>query len=189
MYWNLSCLTPNWASLVAQKVKCLPAIQETWVRFLGREDPLEKEMATHSRFATLAWKTPWTEEPDKLQSMGSQTVGHDWATSLTATHIWRMGCSACKKITRVGRPAGGALMPCDDRKPNKEKDFSFLSQGKPWTLCLLQLSHLSFPLQGCCLHFCGGLARGLPCLQTPNCNSLLILSKIDFAGEISGNLF
>ena len=62
-------------SLVAQMVKCLPIMQETWVRSLGREDPLEKEMATHS--STLAWKIPWTEEPGRLQSMGSQGVGHD----------------------------------------------------------------------------------------------------------------
>ena len=64
----------------AQMVKCLPATRETRVWFLGREDPLEKEMAIHS--STLAWKIPWTEEPDRLQSMGSQRVGHDWATSL-----------------------------------------------------------------------------------------------------------
>ena len=63
------------ASLVAQTVKCLPAMRESWVRFLGQEDPLEKEMAVHSR--TLAWKIPSTEEPDRLQSMGSQRVGHD----------------------------------------------------------------------------------------------------------------
>ena len=63
------------ASLVAQMVKCLPAVWETWVRSLSREDPLEKEMATHS--STLAWKIPWTEEPGRLQSMGSQRVGHD----------------------------------------------------------------------------------------------------------------
>ena len=56
-------------------VKHLPAVQETWVRSLGWEDPLEKEMATHS--STLAWKSPWTEEPGGLQSMGSQRVGHD----------------------------------------------------------------------------------------------------------------
>ena len=56
-------------------VKRLPAMWETRVRSLGREDPLEKEMATHS--STLAWKIPWTEEPGKLQSMGSQRVGHD----------------------------------------------------------------------------------------------------------------
>ena len=63
------------ASLVAQTVKRLPAMRETQVRSLGREDPLEKEMAIHS--GTLAWKIPWTEEPDRLQSMGSQRVGHD----------------------------------------------------------------------------------------------------------------
>ena len=68
---------PNsaWASLVAQMVKCLPAMRETWVQSLGQEYPLEKEMATHS--ITLAWKIPWTEEPGRLQSMGSQRGGHD----------------------------------------------------------------------------------------------------------------
>ena len=63
------------ASLVAQMVKCLPTVWETWVRSLGQEDPLEKEMATHS--STLAWKIPWTEERSRLQSMGSQRVRHD----------------------------------------------------------------------------------------------------------------
>ena len=67
--------TPHKASLVAQRVRCLPAKWETQVRSLGQEDPLEKEMATHS--STLAWKIPWTEEPDRLQSMGSQRVGHN----------------------------------------------------------------------------------------------------------------
>ena len=62
-------------SLVAQMVKHLPATQETRVRSLGWEDLLEKEMATHS--STLAWRIPWTEEPGRLQSMGSQRVGHD----------------------------------------------------------------------------------------------------------------
>ena len=62
-------------SLVAQTVKRLPAMRKTWVQSLGQEDPLEKEMATHSR--TLAWKIPWMEEPGGLQSMGSQRVGHD----------------------------------------------------------------------------------------------------------------
>ena len=62
-----------------QMVKCLPTMQETWVRSLGGEDPLEKEMATHS--STLAWKIPW-EEPGRLQSMGSYKVGHNWETLL-----------------------------------------------------------------------------------------------------------
>ena len=60
------------ASLVAQRLKCLPAMQEIWDRFLCWEDPLEKEMATHC--SILAWRTPWTEEPGGLQSMGSQRV-------------------------------------------------------------------------------------------------------------------
>jgi len=57
-------------------VKRLPAMRETRVRFVGRENPLEKEMAIHS--STLAWKIPWMEEPDRLQSMGSQRVGHEF---------------------------------------------------------------------------------------------------------------
>ena len=66
---------------VAQTVKRLPTMRETWVQSLGWEYPLEKEMATHS--SGLAWKIPWTEEPGRLQSVGSQRVGHDWATSLS----------------------------------------------------------------------------------------------------------
>ena len=64
-----------WASLLAQSVKNLPAIQQTQVRSLGQEDPLEKEIATHS--SILAWRIPWTEEPGGLQSRGLQTVRHD----------------------------------------------------------------------------------------------------------------
>ena len=60
---------------MAQRVKCLPGMWETRVRSLGQEDPLEKEMATHS--STLAWRIPWREEPDGLQSTGSQRVGQD----------------------------------------------------------------------------------------------------------------
>ena len=60
---------------MTQRVKRLPAMQETWVRSLGQEDPLENEMVTHS--GTLAWKIPWTEKPGRLQSMGLRRVGHD----------------------------------------------------------------------------------------------------------------
>ena len=66
---------------MAQRLKRLQAMRETWVRSLGREDPLEKEMTTYS--SILAWRIPWTEEPGGLQSMGSQRVGHDWETSLS----------------------------------------------------------------------------------------------------------
>ena len=61
--------------MVAQRLKRLPGMQETGIRSLGREDPLEKETATHS--STLAWRIPWREEPGRLQFMGSQRVGHD----------------------------------------------------------------------------------------------------------------
>ena len=64
-----------WASLVAQRLKRLPPMRDTWVQSLGRKDALEKEMVTHS--SILAWRIPWTEEPGGLQSMGSQRVGHD----------------------------------------------------------------------------------------------------------------
>ena len=64
-----------WASLVAQMGKNLPAMQENLVQSLGREDPLEKEMATHS--SILAWRIPWTVEPDGLQSIGLQRVGQN----------------------------------------------------------------------------------------------------------------
>ena len=63
------------ASLVAQMVKSLPIMQETKVQSVGPEDPLEKEMATHS--CILAWRIPWTEQPGETQSMGLQRVGHD----------------------------------------------------------------------------------------------------------------
>ena len=74
-----------WTSLVAQTVKCLPTMRETWVQSLGREDLLEKEMATHC--SIFAWKIPWTVEPGRLQSMGLQRVKYDWATSLSLS-VW-----------------------------------------------------------------------------------------------------
>ena len=69
------CQEKYQASLVAQTVKRLPAMRETWVRSPGQEDPLEKEMASHS--STLAWKIRWMEEPGRLQSKGLQRVVHD----------------------------------------------------------------------------------------------------------------
>ena len=71
------------ALLVARTVKSPSAMQDIWVQFLGQEDPLEEGMATYS--SILAWRIPWTEEPDGLQSLGSQRVGHDWATDTTTT--------------------------------------------------------------------------------------------------------
>ena len=82
---------------MAQRLKRLPAMQETWVQSLGGEDPLEKEMATHS--STLAWRIPWTEEHGGLQSTGSQRVGHDRVTSFSLSLSNSKG-SACN----VGDP-------------------------------------------------------------------------------------
>ena len=94
-----------WASLVAQMVKNLPAIRETQVWSLGWEDPLEKGMATHS--SILAWRIPRTEEPGRLQSMGSQRVGHDWETN---TFTFRAGEGGrCRDLHGLERGLEGAL--------------------------------------------------------------------------------
>ena len=86
----------NRTFLVAQTVKCLPTMQETWVQSLGWEELLEKEMATYS--SILVWKIPWIREPSRLQSRGSQRVRQDWATSLqiiarehSSTHQQKIG--------------------------------------------------------------------------------------------------
>ena len=75
-------------------VKSLPAMQETWVWSLGQEDPLEEEMATHSKI--LTWEIPWTGKPGGLQSMGSQRVGHDWATK-------QQSMSLCSSLVTTGK--------------------------------------------------------------------------------------
>ena len=74
---------PSW---MAQMLKNLPAVQETWVWCLSRENPLEKAMATHS--SVLAWRIPWTEEPGGLQSIESQRVVHNWATNKHTHTNW-----------------------------------------------------------------------------------------------------
>ena len=78
-YW-----VPIWASLVAQTIKNLPAMRETQVWSLGREDSLENGLATHS--SILAWRIPWTEEPGGLQSMESQRIRHNWVTNTFSTY-------------------------------------------------------------------------------------------------------
>ena len=86
--WTTTTTTKAWlqASLVAQTVKNLPAMQQTQVWSLGQEDPPENGVATHSNI--LAWRVPWTEEPSGLQSMGSKRVRHDWVTN---TSLFRHG--------------------------------------------------------------------------------------------------
>ena len=96
---------------MAQTVKRLSAMLETWLQSLSREDPLEKEMATHS--STLAWKIPWTEEPGRLQSMGSQRVGHDWVTLLTHLFSEQLMVSNCQQYcSAIGcHPTGPSPFP------------------------------------------------------------------------------
>ena len=86
----------SWASLVAQMVMNPPTMQKTWVRSLGWEDPLKEGMETHS--SILAWRIPWTEEPDGLQTMGSQRVGHDWVTK----HSTALCCFGVKYSVYIG---------------------------------------------------------------------------------------
>ena len=116
---------------MAQRVKPLPAMQDTQVRSLVWEDPLEKEMETHS--STLAWKIPWAEKPGGLQSMGSQRVGHDWATSLTSLLCYQ----------RNRKEAG-------------------LGRGKNWTLLILSSAGmtLSFLWAGICCCECELTSEG-----------------------------
>ena len=92
--------SPSATSLVAQMVKHLPAIRETWVRSLCWEDLLEKEMATHS--SILAWRIPRTEEHGRLQSMGSQRVRHDWATSLSLSLLLLLCTKVCSLCLQIG---------------------------------------------------------------------------------------
>ena len=117
-FWNMLMLLVHWAgertSLVAQKVKHLPTMRETWVWSLGQEDPLEKKMATHS--STLAWKIPWIEEPGRLQSIGPQRVGHDWATSLLPVPNPTHGLRVCS-FEKLGRTFG--LWGRDNTKSQK----------------------------------------------------------------------
>ena len=94
--------------LLAKQVKHLSTVQETRVRALGWEDPLEKEMATHS--STITWKIPWTEEPGRLQSIGSQRVGHNWATSLSLSAGKESTCNA-EDAGEVGSIPGLGLCP------------------------------------------------------------------------------
>ena len=119
----MSSLFHAWASLVVQLVKNLPAVQETWVWSLGWEDPLEKEMATHS--STLAWRIPWTEEPGRPQSMGSQRVRHNCATMFMfmSTHVRKSLCSQgiWSAIRHIIWPSAGVQPQQDPGDPQDER--------------------------------------------------------------------
>ena len=127
---RISVLIPNiGATSVAQTVKNLPAVwetQETWAWSLGQEDPLEKEVATHS--SILAWRIPWTEEPGGLQSMESHRVRHDWATH-THTHTHSLSLSLSPPIS----PRLPFLSTSHDHSWEKPAGLQFLgSQNQTW---------------------------------------------------------
>ena len=115
-------------SLIAQLVKDLPAVQETRVWSLGWEDALEKEMAAHS--STLAWKIPWMEEPGRLQSMGSQRVGHDWVISLN----FRESSSTATKTQNSQKSINEDFKGYSNRK--KEMEWSCPFCINPVNICL-----------------------------------------------------
>ena len=123
---------------VAQMVKNPPAMWETWVPSLGWEDPLEKEMATHS--STLAWKIPWTEEPCRLQSMGSQRVRHDWATSLhfTSYHV------GSQSLDQGSNPWPLHWKLRANQWPTREVLY-WLDLVYHFSLCSLQILFIRFP--------------------------------------------
>ena len=124
-------------------VKHLPVMRETQVRSLGWEDPLEKEMATHS--STLAWKIPWTEEPGRLQSMGSQRVRHNWATSLVH---WISQFSSVQSLSCLShcQPRGlqHARLPCLSPTPGV---YSNSSPSSRW--CHPMISSSVVPFSSC----------------------------------------
>ena len=102
LFWVLVLDDLVGASLVAQRIKCLPAMRETWVWSLGWEDPLEKKMATHSRI--LAWRIPWTEKPGGLQSMESQS----WTQLSNFTFL--LSRWSCRSSKNCSTSASSALL-------------------------------------------------------------------------------
>ena len=119
---------------------CHCQLHETWVWCLGWEDPLEKEMATHSNI--LAWKFSWTEEPHRLQSMGSPRVGHDWARTHTQSHNRIMLCLNCVK----DRPHSAEVPRRHPRCPSPQLALSQLEpQGhSDWSTCHPAFCHCSY---------------------------------------------
>ena len=158
---------------MAQSVKRLPTMRETGVWSLGREHPLEKEMATRS--STLAWKIPWTEKPGRLQSTGSERVRHDWATSLSLSRLVHWFVSALYRVRCVL-----SLFVC----------FSSCGQGwVRWSSCLLMtgfvflfgllfrwgILHRVLLVVGCRFLFSGGfLCETSHYLMLPSNSSLVV---------------
>ena len=175
--WQKACwgfgLTCQGTTPVAQTVKRLPTMRETQVQPLGQEDILEKEMSTHA--STLAWKIPWMEEPGRLQSMKSQRVRHDWATSVSFT-FWRREWQPTP-VFLPGEPHGQRdlvvynLWGCKDLDTTERRTLS-LSLTSNWSLSAEPLlTRWIFPIYrqtwtNYCLEFCA-LTIVYSCLGFP----------------------
>ena len=120
LYCQLTYLTR--ASLVAQRLRCLPTMWETRVRSLGRDDPLEKEMVTLS--SILAWRILWTEKPVRLQSRGSQRVEHDWVTSLQSVST---NSRFIVQPYNISSPPATSCTPDSDSSFHTEQNFTLIS--------------------------------------------------------------
>ena len=119
--------------LVAQLGKNLSAMLEAQVWFLGQEDPLEKEMATHS--SILAWRIPWTEEPGRLQSMELQRVGHDWATNTFIPFSRKSSAGVLCRVHHVKYPAGWITswnQDCWEKYQQPQICRWYHSNGRKW---------------------------------------------------------
>ena len=126
--WNeiafVFCFNNKWAFLVAQIVKNMPTMQETQVWSLGQNDPLEKQMATHS--SILDWRISWTEEPGGLQSMGLQRVGHDWATNTHTQVLLPHWCNGHELGQALGDGEGQRGFVCCSPWAHKELDMTVI---------------------------------------------------------------
>ena len=127
------CVCRHGNSLVAQLVKNLPAVQETWVWPLGQKDPLEKEMATLS--SILTWRIPWTEESDGLQSTGEQRVRHDWAGKWGTLFFYKNLILSEDTHAKLFAYALDGLWKVSSKKSDKFRKFSFCIKFKKERLC------------------------------------------------------
>ena len=164
LWGNTSCNLR--ASLVAQMVKNSPAMQETWIQSLGWEDPLEKGIANHS--IILAWRIPWTEEPDQLQSIVSQRVGDDWATN---THNFRQ--SFPQRTTKKSVNLLSTLFHCWIPKWTRGPIDSLAS-----LLSWLFMDHLEFAFKPFASYCSNSFQSNLFSLTFKLCRHLIVLNNV-----------
>ena len=148
-------------SLVTQRVKNPPAVQETWVQSLDWEDPLEKGMGTHS--SILAWRIPWTEEPSRLQFMGLQRVGHDWTTNFSPVGLTTFSVEDFQEAKSWWNKCGGnrilSRKQCEKVQRSETQKWWKGMHLKAIKICVLrrEYTQICASLFEVCLHFFGTL--------------------------------